>query len=358
MSSPYDYPEAEQEKKPPAITAITVIAALFAVFMVAQVYITIGEAQGQLEAQSVQEGERISYHYSTYLPDGTLYETTQIEVAEHAHDTEGFPLDEAFSYAPKRAVISTERPGLGWGPEADRAVIGARVGQTVTFDVPAEHGPGDWEPFTPGQPGIPREIMPQAFQRTVFLQEPDAAAEEGNDGAEGFDLEQLENSLGPIEVGGTFNADRTFPPSWDIEFIDVNRDNRSITFRHTVEAGQYFDVPDLPGGVTVLLTNDETELVYRFELEEGSTFVVQPQSELNQAGFSPGSYLIDEVTDEYVALLFHEGMNPDAVGQPLSVRLTVLEKLDLEGGTSSSDPPSGGTSSGGQGGDGHTGHDH
>lgn len=179
-------------------------------------------------------------------------------------------------------------------------------GSVPSGDFPPEDDPG-WQPFGEGE-GIPREIMPQQFERIGFYQEPEAAAEEhGGEGTPGFDMEELDAMIGPLEDGYVYNSGQSFPPTWDIVFHDVNWDNRSVLFEHMVEDGEYFDVEGLPGGMTVLLKDNETMLVNRLDVEEGGTFDVTPESEFASAGFSPGHYRVVSVDDETVHMDHHPG---------------------------------------------------
>lgn len=330
MATPYDYP-VQEEEKPPRFTIMSLIAVAFAVFMVWQVADTIGQTETRYDVGTVQEGDTVQYHYVARLPDGTLWETSRLEVAEAANQTGSYVLQPAPSYQPKTAQIDPNDPGLPWGAAADQTVLGKRIGQTITISVPAANGTGEWQPFIPDQPGIPREIHQRPFQRLVFFQEAQHAEREGNDHARDINLTQLDRSLGGIHEGYVFNSGERFPPTWDIHFEELNWDNGSLLVRHMVEDGQTLETPDLPGDVTLLLRDDDTRVVYRLNLEEGATFIVPPQSELDRFGFSPGSYLVESQTDEHIALLYHPSLDPEAIGQPLEVEITLLGKPNQEG---------------------------
>ncbi len=328
MTDPYAFPEGPTpRRRGPRITLLTVVAALFIGFMLINVGITIQNSQELLEERSLETGDEIEYHYTARLPDGTLWETTDFTVAQRENVTTGFPLEDESQYGPQRATLDPEAPGLGWGPEVEQAVIDAHIGQTIRVTPGPEYGSGDWERFPPGSDALPRELPSQPFQRFRFLQEPDAAAEEGNPGTQGFDLDGLEQSIGPVEEGSVFNPDEAFPPSWDIVFEDVNRDNRSVLIRNDVEDGQAFDVEGIPGGVTVLINDEETEYAYRLDFAEGTTFTVAQDSPLVQSGFQPGSYQIRSVTDENVDLFHHPGFDPDTVGQSVELEIRILNRL-------------------------------
>lgn len=340
MADPYEYPSATPKAKRSGISIMTIIGVLFAIFMVWQVMTTLGEADEKIEQLSIQEGDTIEYHYVARLPDGRLHDTSRLEVAQQANQSLGFEMKPAFTYAVQTATIDPDSPGLPWAG-ADEAVAGAHVGQTVTFTATE----GGWEPFTPNSPGIPREMLPQFFQRTVFLQEAQAAAAEGNPPSQGFNLTSLNNQIGPLTDGFVFNAGRGFPPSWDIVIDDVNFDNRSITFTHTVQDGQSFEVPQLGGEVTVLLRDDESSLVYRLDIPQGTTFAVAQGDELQQAGFTPGSYRVASIDDEHINFDYNPSPDPSTVGQPLTIELQVVRKVTDGASVGIED-------------DGHTGHTH
>lgn len=327
MTDPYAFPEEPSARRSgPRITLLTLVAVLFIGFMLVNVGITIQNSQERLDRAALNPGDTIEYHYTARLADGTLVETTEYPVAQRANQATGFPLEDESHYVPQRATLDLQSPGLGWGPEVEQAVIDAHVGQRVRTSTGPDHGAGQWERFPPGTEGLPREFPPQAFERYRFLQEPEAATEEGNPGTQGFDLDALEQSIGPIEPGTVFNADEVFPPSWDIVFEDVNRDNRSVLIRNDVEDGQFFDVPGVPGGVTVLIDDAETQFSYRLDFEE-DTFVVQQDSPLVASGFQPGSYQIRSVTDEQVDLFHYPGFDPDAVGQEILLEIRILNRV-------------------------------
>lgn len=348
MANPYHFPTARTQK-PPALSLLTLIGVAFAAFMVWQISTTIADSQDEVGKLAIHAGDEIEYDYTARLPNGAVYETTIEEVARRANATHNFPLQPAFTYIPQRAVMNPDVPGLAW-PEGDAAVVGAHVGQTVRFTSSA--GVGTWEPFTPGGAGIPRALLPQFFQREVFLQETGAAAEEGNVGSPNFNYQTLDSQLGPLYDGFVYNAGRTFPPSWDIVMDDVNPDNKSILFHHAITSGQYFDVPNLPGGVTVLIEDNESRLVYRLDLQPGGLFSVAANSELNQAGFTPGSYRVASVNDETVNLDYHPGPDPSVVGLPLDIEVHIRNKV------AAGAPPVTPTNVGTAGGDGHDDHTH
>lgn len=357
MADPYDYSDPGKDE-PPKFTIMTLIAVVFVAFMVWQIGTTIADGPDILAANSVQEGDTIEYDYVARLPDGRLYETTMLEVARSANQTGEFPLEAPLQYMPARAKIGAG--GLGWGQEADQEVVGARVGRTVTFTVDAANATGTWQPFTPEGPGVPRTLFTQPFQRTIFLQEVEAAAAEGNQGSPDFNITSLDDQIGPLEDDMVFNPDRSFPPSWDIVFEDVNFDNKSILIRHTVQDGDTYTDTGLPGEVVAVIEDgaDGRTLSWRLDLVEGATFTVQPQSGLFNAGFSPGSYLVDDVSETHIRFLHHRAMDPGAIGQPLEIELTVRQIV--ERGTAEDVAQGGGASAGPRpgGDDGHAGHDH
>lgn len=328
MADPYAFPEEPTaRRRGPRVTLLTVVAVLFVGFMLVNIGITIQNSQERLESLSLEPGDEIEYHYTARLADGTLWETTQFTVAQRANATEGFPLEDESQYVPQRATLDPQSPGLGWGPEVEQAVIDAHVGQTLRVSPGPEHGSGDWERFPPGTEGLPRELPAQSFQRYRFLQEPAAAAEEGNQGTQGFDLDELEQAIGPVEEGTVFNAEEAFPPSWDIVFEDVNRDNRSVLIRNDVEDGQEFNVEGIPASVAVLINDEETQYRYRLDFVEGTTFTIPGDSPLVQSGFQPGSYQVRSVTDENIDLFHHPGSDPDAVGENVEVEIRILNRL-------------------------------
>jgi hypothetical protein len=325
MTSPYSLPEQDTEKRAgPRFTLLTLIGAIFIVFMIINTAITIGNTQDELQARALEPGDRIEYHITVTSADGTLLETTELATAERAARSGGFTVGDADRYGPRQATIDPTNPGLGWGQEVEAAVAASHAGATVR--TLTTHG-DDWTPF-PSPEGLPRTLDPQPFQRQVFLQEPEAAAEEGRTGTQNFDLDALEQEIGPIEPGMSFNPapQRAFWPSWDIVFDDINRDNRSLLYHETVQDGDYHDIQGIPGGITIHLNEDETQLWFTVDLEEG-VFTVEPGHPLTQDGFRPGSYRIHEVTQDRVHMDHNDSFDPELVGQGVTVEIRILRKL-------------------------------
>ncbi len=323
MPDLYNLPESRRTRPSgPRVTLLTVVGVLFLGFMLVNVGLTIVDSQKQLDGLQLEDGDRIEYHYTVTSEEGTLLDTTIYNVAQRAQQKEGFAAGEEADYGPQRATLDPANPGLGWGAEVEQAVLNSTVGRMVRVTTA---GTEDWEPFPPD--GLQRMLGPEPFQRTIFLQEPAAAEQEGREGNQQFSLDELEQAIGPVENGTVFNADQVFPPSWDIVFEDVNRGNRSVLFRHTVQDGEFFDVEGIPGGVTVVLSEDETQLHYRVDFEEGAIFTIGGEDPLLQAGFQPGSYHVEQVTEERVSLMYHESMEPETIGRPVTVEIRILNKV-------------------------------
>lgn len=323
MSDPYNLPESSGKRSSgPRITLLTVVGVLFLGFMVVNVGLTVMDSQEQLEGLQLEAGDRIEYHFTVTDEQGNLVDTSVYSAAQRAEREHGFAAGEETDYGPLQASLNPQDPGLGWGQEVEQAVLNSTVGRSVRVTT---EGTDDWEPFPPD--GLQRMLGPEPFQRTIFLQEAEAAQAEGNEGSAQFSLDDLEQAIGPVENGTVFNAEQAFPPSWDIVFDDVNRDNRSVLFRHTVQDGEFFDVEGIPGGVTVILGEDETQLHYRVDFEEGAIFTIGSEDPLLQAGFQPGSYHVEEVTEERVSLMYHESMEPETIGKPVTVEIRILRKV-------------------------------
>lgn len=179
--------------------------------------------------------------------------------------------------------------------------------------IPPADDPG-WAPIS--EEGIPRAMMEQPFSRVVFLQEPEAAEEEGNEGTPGFNMTEADEQVGPFEEGATFTPDRTFPPAWEIEFTDVNWDNRSLTYEQHVENGTYHDVDALPGGATILIDEETSMLSFRLDLEEDAWFYIESGSEMAAAGFPPGAFHVVSVESDLLFIDHHPAEEGGPAGPP------------------------------------------
>lgn len=360
MATAYDFPSTRPAKAP-AISVITIIGIVFVGVMAWQIGTTIAGGPEPAGARVVEEGDTVTYQYAARGPDGTLFRTNIESVAQDANADTGFPLQQGLIHQPERVRVGSG--GSTFGEPLETGLLGARVGETVTVTLPAGTGTGEWTSITSGRPGIDRVIGTQPYADARFFQEPEAAQAEGGTGTMGFSFDALKQQIPELESGYTYEGETLFPPSLPIVFEDVNADNRSVLVRYPAQHNRYYDIPALPGGLTLLV--EDGTLAWRFDgLQTGETFIVTEGDHLALAGLDPGSYMIGNVDDRYVELLHNPYFAPELVGGPLIVEVTVLDiaKAGSPGAAqspiTSQDAARAPTGTNPQRGDGHTDHTH
>lgn len=331
------------------MAAVGVVVLLFGGIYAALGFPGLPTDDGADPTETAKEGDTLAFTYWIHAPDGSLWETNEVHDIPSIRDrymTEGPPsppTDEAHGHITDRnAVVDAHFATAVLGSNmlhlptsVDDGFLGMAPGEERSMPIAADQMLGTWEPLGPDGQGIPRLMFGQPFQETVFLQEADAARLEGRSGTPEFDLDTLQDGLGPLASGSVYNPGRAFPPSWDIVFEDVNPENRSIFIRHMVQHGDVFSDTGLPGEVVAVVTGEGADrtLAWRLDLVEGATFIVEVDDDLFKAGFPAGSYRVDTVAAETIHMTFLETPHPHWLDETFT--LTVA----LHGiGTESAEP--------------------
>lgn len=332
MTDPYAYDSAE-DNKPPALTLMTLIGLLFVAFIVFQVSDTIGKAHDRLDTVTLQEGDTFRYdHVARYDDDGTLYSTSEEDVAIAANRATRYTL------VPQDLQPTTEPldfENFTWGEKAARALEGRFVGETVRIKLEPQEGPFALEPFVGGQ-GIDRHFFEFAVRDPItFTQGEDLG------GGETFDVDNFlaeqEAQLGePIVDGERVNIGYDLVPYHII--YDIDRDAGTITIITDIQDGRSYPVENLSAAVTTILSSDGGSVRFRLDIEEGTVFSFAGDEEIfqqirgtwinvhRQDIWRVGTYQVLDVTDDRIFLGHTPNPDPGSIGRTLILDITVLSK--------------------------------
>ena len=201
----------------------------------------------------VEMGDTIQVDYTGKLPDGTVFDTSDPEVAASAGlYQEGRPYQPLPVVMGARSVIKGFEDGL----------LGMKEGESRTLTIAPEDGYGPSDPTRIDViPQLNDISSTQTFEREIEVPEIQFNMTFGTENDVG-DIVPIPNSpinmtileIGEIvklsydlEVGDTLDAGESL---WSDEVIKVN--STDIVVRHNVEVGDIIQFPDRPWNSTVL----------------------------------------------------------------------------------------------------------
>jgi len=201
----------------------------------------------------VETGDIVQVDYTGKLPDGTVFDTSDPEVAASAGVyQEGRP------YQPLMVVMGAQNVIKGF----EDGLLGMEEGESKTLTIAPEDGYGPSDPtkidIVPQLNDIPAT---QTFERVINVSAIEFNTAFGTEN-EVDDIISIPNSpinmtileIGEtvnisynLEIGDTLDAGESM---WSDEVIEVNSSH--IVIRHNVEVGDIIQFPDRPWNSTVL----------------------------------------------------------------------------------------------------------
>lgn len=151
----------------------------------------------------VKHGDKVVFHYSATLEDGTVFDSTYDEICEEQE----CGCDEASG--PMEITVGAQE----FFPEIEQALIGMSVGEKKKVHIPAADAFGDYDPekvFTAKRSELPPDLQPEIGDAFTL----------GNDENEEIDVTVIEVS--PDDV--TFDSNHPLAGedlNFEIELVEI-----------------------------------------------------------------------------------------------------------------------------------------
>jgi FKBP-type peptidyl-prolyl cis-trans isomerase 2 len=249
----------------------------------------------------VEMGDIVQVDYTGKLPDGTVFDTSDPEVAKSAGDYQ-----EGRAYEPLMVVMGTHKVIKGF----EDGLLGMKVGESRTLTIAPENGYGPSDPTK-------IDVVPQledisAIETFEFEREINVPAIQfnmtfGTDYEVGDIIPIPDSSLNVtvleigdtvklsynIEVGDIVDRGETL---WADEVIELNSSH--IVVRHNVEVGDIIQFPDRPWNSTVLEVTESNITLQHNLIPDTTTYITMqtmfgPQQVPVQVHFNETDIILD-----------------------------------------------------------------
>ncbi len=226
----------------------------------------------------VEMGDTVQVDYTGKLPDGTVFDTSDPEVAKSAGDyQEGRP------YQPLTVVMGANTVIKGF----EDGLLGMKVGESRTLTIAPEDGYGPSDPTKIDVvPQLEDISATQTFDREIEVPGIQFNMTFGteNDVGDTVTVPDSPINLTIIEIGDTVKLSYDMEVGdmieggqalWPDEVIEVNSSH--IVVRHNVEVGDIIQFPDRPWNSTVLEVT-ETNITLQHNLIPDTTTYITMQT--------------------------------------------------------------------------------
>ncbi len=247
----------------------------------------------------VEMGDTVQVDYTGKLPDGTVFDTSDPEVAKSAGlYQEGRP------YQPIKVVMGANTVIKGF----EDGLFGMKEGESKTLTIAPENGYGPSDPTKIDVfPQLDDISATQTFEREIEVPGIQFNMTFGTENDVG-DIVPIPNSpinmtileIGEIvklsydlEVGDTLDAGESL---WSDEVIEVNSSH--IVVRHNVELGDIIQFPDRPWNSTVLEVTETNITLQHNPIPDTTTYITEqtmfgPQQVPVQVHFNETNIVMD-----------------------------------------------------------------
>lgn len=226
----------------------------------------------------VEMGDTVQVDYTGKLPDGTVFDTSDPEVAKSAGDYQ-----EGRAYEPLMVVMGTHRVIKGF----EDGLLGMKVGESRTLTIAPENGYGPSDPTKIDVvPQLEDISATQTFDREIEVPGIQFNMTFGteNDVGDTVNVPDSPINLTIIEIGDTVKLSYDMEVGdmieggqkiWPDEVIEVNSSH--IVIRHNVEVGDIIQFPESPWNSTVLEVT-ETNITLQHNLIPDTTTYITMQT--------------------------------------------------------------------------------
>ena len=247
----------------------------------------------------VEMGDSIQVDYTGKLPDGTVFDTSDPEVAKSAGDyQEGRP------YQPLPVVMGAQSVIKGF----EDGLLGMKVGESKTLTIAPENGYGPSDPTKIDVvPQLNDISATQTFEREIEVPGIQFNITFGteNDVGDTVTVPDSPINLTIIEIGDTVKLSYDMEVGdivdrretlWTDEVIEVNSSH--IVIRHNVEVGDTIQFPESPWNSTVLEVTETNITLQHNQIPDTTVYITEqtmfgPQQVPVQVHFNETHIILD-----------------------------------------------------------------
>ncbi len=224
----------------------------------------------------VEMGDTVQVDYTGKLPDGTVFDTSDPEVAKSAGDyQEGRP------YQPLTVVMGAHTVIKGF----EDGLLGMKVGESRTLTIAPEDGYGPSDPTKIDVvPQLEDISATQTFDREIEVPGIQFNMTFGteNDVGDTVNVPDSPINLTIIEIGDTVKLSYDMEVGdmieggqalWPDEVIEVNSSH--IVIRHNVEVGDTILLPEKPWNTTVLEVTETNITLQHNPIPDTTTYMTK-----------------------------------------------------------------------------------
>ena len=222
----------------------------------------------------VEMGDIVQVDYTGKLPDGTVFDTSDPEVAKSAGDYQ-----EGRAYEPLMVVMGTHKVIKGF----EDGLLGMKVGGSRTLTIAPENGYGPSDPTKIDVvPQLEDISATQTFDREIEVPGIQFNMTFGteNDVGDTVNVPDSPINLTIIEIGDTVRLSYDMEVGdmieggqkiWPDEVIEVNSSH--IVIRHNVEVGDIIQFPESPWNSTVLEVTETNITLQHNPVPDTTTYI-------------------------------------------------------------------------------------
>ena len=247
----------------------------------------------------VEMGDKVQVDYTGKLPDGTVFDTSDPEVAKSAGVyQEGRP------YQPLPVVMGAQSVIKGF----EDGLLGMKVGDSKTLTIPPENGYGPSDPTKIDVvPQLDDISATQTFDREIEVPAIQFNMTFGteNDVGDTVTVPDSPINLTIIEIGDTIKLSYDMEVGdmieggqalWPDEVIEVNSSH--IVVRHNVEVGNIIQFPESPWNSTVLEVTETNITLQHNPIPDTTVYITKqtmfgPQQVPVQVHFNETDIVLD-----------------------------------------------------------------
>lgn len=247
----------------------------------------------------VEMGDKVQVDYTGKLPDGTVFDTSDPEVAKSAGVyQEGRP------YQPLPVVMGAQSVIKGF----EDGLLGMKVGDSKTLTIPPENGYGPSDPTKIDVvPQLDDISATQTFDREIEVPGIQFNMTFGteNDVGDTVTVPDSPINLTIIEIGDTIKLSYDMEVGdmieggqalWPDEVIEVNSSH--IVIRHDVEVGDIIQFPESPWNSTVLEVTETNITLQHNPIPDTTVYITKqtmfgPQQVPVQVHFNETDIVLD-----------------------------------------------------------------